>query len=249
MRRACSKPIAVRRLMRCRIREQLKAQRTATINLVRGVLREFGIVIAVGAAKVRPAVVAALEDGNNEIPMPLRHTLAELLDQTTRLSDGMHAIEHRLERIAQHDPVTQRYQQVPGIGVLTATALRASAGSLARFRSGRHFAAWLGITPREHSSGSQRKLGRITRRGDGYLRLLLIHGARAALRAARVREQRHQELTRLQTWALATQQRIGHNKTAVALANKVARRLWAMEHHATAFDPNHVSVPRAPQTH
>jgi transposase len=227
-----------------RIREQLKAQRTATLNLVRGVLREFGIVIALGAAKVRPAVLAALEDGNNELPMPLRHTLAEMLEHVANLTHSMSAIEQRLKVIAQDDPVAQRYQQVPGIGVLTATALHASAGALDRFHSGRHFAAWLGLTPREHSSGAQRRLGRISKRGDGYLRLLLIHGARAALRAAHVRVHRQQPLTRLQTWALTTQQRIGHNKAAVALANKTARRLWAMEHHHTVFNPDHVSARR-----
>jgi len=227
-----------------RLREQLKAQRTATINLIRGVLREFGIVIALGAAQVRPAVLAALEDGDSDLPMSLRHTLAEMLEHLANLTHNMSAIEQRLKQIAQHDPVCQRYCQVPGIGVLTATTVRASVGSLDRFRSGRHLAAWVGITPREHSSGTQRRLGRITRRGDGYLRMLLIHGARATLRAARVREQRHQPLTRLQTWALTTQHRIGHNKAAVALANKLVRRLWAMEHHGTGFDPDHVSVRR-----
>jgi transposase len=225
-----------------RVREQLKAQRTASINLIRGVLREFGIVIAPGAAKVRPAVLAALEDGSNDLPMPLRHTLAETLEHVANLANSMSAIEQRLKIIAQHDPVTQRYQQVPGIGLLTATALQASVGPLGRFGSGRHFASWLGLTPREHSSGAQRRLGRISKRGDGYLRLLLIHGARAALRAAQVRAHRQQPLTQLQTWALTTQQRIGHNKAAVALANKTARRLWAMEHHHTPFNPNHVCV-------
>ena len=227
-----------------RIREQLKTQRTATINLMRGVLREFGIVIALGAAQVRPAVLAALEDGDSDLPMPLRHTLAEMLEQLANLKHSMSAIEQRLKQIALYDPVTQRYQQVPGIGVLTATALHASAGPLDRFHSGRHFSAWLGLTPREHSSGTHRRLGRISKRGDGYLRLLLIHGARAALRAARIHQQRQQPLTRLQAWALATQQRIGHNKAAVALANKTARRLWAMEHHHAAFNPDHVSVRR-----
>jgi transposase len=231
-----------------RIRERLKAQRTATINLVRGVLREFGIVIPVGAAKVRPAVLAALEDGDNDVPMALRHTLGELLDQLARLTQGMNAIEQRLEDHLRDDPVSQRYQRVPGIGVLTATALHASIGSLERFRSGRYFAAWLGLTPREHSSGQQRRLGRISKRGDGYLRLLLIHGARASLRAAHLRAQRAQPLNRMQAWALALQQRIGHNKTAVALANKTARRLWAMEHHSTSFDGDHVSVRPANST-
>jgi transposase len=225
-----------------RIREQLKGQRTATINLLRGVLREFGIVIALGAAKVRPAVLAALEDGSNELPMPLRHTLAEMLERLTNLTHSMSAINQQLKEIAQHDPVCERYCQVSGIGVLTATAVRATVGSLDRFRSGRRFAAWVGITPREHSSGAQRRLGRISKRGDSYLRVLFIHGARAALRAAQLRTKRQQPLTRLQAWALTTQQRIGHNKAAVALANKLARRLWAMEHHGTVFDPNHIST-------
>lgn len=225
-----------------RIRERLKAQRTATINLVRGVLREFGIVIPIGAAKVRPAVLAALEDGSNDVPMALRDTLSELLERLADLTRGMAAIEHRLSQIACHDPVSVRYQQVPGIGLLTATALHASVGSLDRFRNGRYFAAWLGLTPREHSSGNQRHLGRISKRGDGYLRLLLIHGARASLWAARLKQQRAQPLTQMQAWVLSLERRVGHNKAAVALANKTARRLWAMEHHRAEFDPNHISV-------
>lgn len=225
-----------------RIRERLKAQRTATINLLRGVLREFGLVIPLGATKVRPAVLAALEDGDNDLPMALRHTLGELLERLAGLQVDMDAIEQRLAAFADSDPVSQRYQSVPGVGLLTATALRASVGPLDRFRSGRHFAAWLGLTPREHSSGAQRHLGAMSKRGDGYLRLLLIHGARAALRAAQVRQRKDQPLDRLQAWALALQVRQGHNKAAVALANKVARRIWAMEHHHAAFDGNHCSM-------
>ena len=131
------------------------------------------------------------------------------------------------------------------VGLLTATALRAGAGDLSRFRSGRHLAAWLGLVPREHSSGHQRRLGRITRRGDGYLRTLLIHGGRAVLRSAVMRRRMGRQLDPLQAWALEVQQRQGHNKAAVALANKLARRLWALDHHGTAFDPNHVSYPPA----
>jgi transposase len=231
-----------------RIRERLKAQRTSTINLLRGVLREFGVVMPLGAAKVRPAVLAALEDGDNDLPMALRHTLAELLERLSGLQADMTAIEQRLEAFAEGDPVSQRYRSVPGIGLLTATALCASVGPLDRFRSGRHFAAWLGLTPREHSSGSHRHLGAMSKRGDGYLRLLLIHGARAALRAAQVRQRKDQPLDRLQAWALALQARQGHNKAAVALANKLARRVWAMEHHHAAFDGNHCSVRPAVTT-
>lgn len=231
-----------------RIREQLKSQRTATINLMRGVLREFGVVIPQGAAKVRPAVQFALEDGDNDLPMSLRDALTAQLDQVLALEEQMRRIEQHLDEFASRDATTQRYQQVPGIGLLSATALRASVGPLDRFPSGRHLSAWIGIVPREHSSGSQRQLGRISKRGDGYLRTLLIHGARSVLRAAKARQRKTQPLDRLQAWALDVQLRQGHNKAAVALANKLARRLWAMEHHGKAFDANHCSV-RPQATH
>jgi len=108
--------------------------------------------------------------------------------------------------------------------LLTATALRAGAGDLSRFRNGRQLSAWLGLTPREHSSGQQRRLRGLTKRGDAYLRTLLIHGARAVLQAARIKQRRGQTLDPLQTWALSLQARQGHNKAACALANKLARR-------------------------
>ena len=109
--------------------------------------------------------------------------------------------------------------------MITATALSASVGDFDRFPSGRHFASSLGLMPREHSSGSTRRLGRVTRRGDVYLRMLLIHGARAVLRSAKVVAKKQQPLDRTQTWTLTLSERVGHNKAAVALANKQARRL------------------------
>lgn len=224
-----------------RLREHLKAERTATLNLLRGVLREFGIVVPPGASKVPAALREALEDGDNELPMALRHSLGEQLQRLVQLSADMAAIEQRLEEFASRDVAVQRYLSVPGVGLLTATALRASAGDLSRFRSGRYFSAWLGLTPREHSSGQQRRLGGLTKRGDAYVRTLLIHGARAVLQAARIRQRRGQALDPLQAWALSLQDRQGHNKGACALANKLARRLWAMEHHGNRFDPRHVS--------
>lgn len=225
-----------------RIREHLKSVRTATINLVRGTLREFGIVFGAGARHVRPAVLAALEDGDNELPMPLRQTLAEQLELISRLETQLAAIDSQLESFAREDPRSTRYQAAPGVGVITATALSASVGELSRFRSGRHFASWLGLTPREHSSGGQRRLGRMSKRGDSYLRMLLIHGARASLRSARIAQQRGAALSRLQAWTLSVYAARGHNKAAVALANKMARRLWAAEHHRRGFDPDWVST-------
>ncbi|MBB1062189.1 IS110 family transposase [Marilutibacter spongiae] len=224
-----------------RLREHLKRERTATINLLRGILREFGLAIPLGASRVPAAVRDALEDGDNELPMALRHSVADQVQRLAQLTADMTAIESRLAESASRDVAVQRYRSVPGIGLLTATALRASAGDLSRFRNGRQFAAWLGLTPREHSSGHKRRLGGLTKRGDVYLRTLLIHGARAVLQAARVKQRRGQALDPLRQWALAVQDTRGHNVAACALANKLARRLWAMEHHGHAFDPGHVS--------
>ncbi len=229
-----------------RIREHHKAQRTAAINLTRGLLREFGIVIPLGAAKVRAVVMAALEDGDNELPMALRHALAGVLGQIEVLEHAMAAIEASLREFAARDTRSQRLQQAGGVGLITATAMSASIGDFDRFPSGRHFASSLGITPRENSSGNRRQLGRITKRGDTYLRMLLIHGARAVLRSAKVARSKGSDLDKTQAWALALSERVGHNKAAVALANKTARRLWAAEHHRKPFDPDHVSARIAP---
>lgn len=225
-----------------RIREFHKGQRTAAINLVRGLLREFGVVIGLGSAKVRPAVLAALEDGDNDLPMPLRETIHALLETIAAAQSEMARIEDRLQAFAETDQRSQRLQRAGGIGLITATALSASIGDFDRFPSGRHFASALGLTPREHSSGKVRRLGRVTKRGDVYLRMLLIHGARAVLRSAKLARTKQQPLDRTRQWALALAERVGHNKAAVALANKTARRLWAAEHHRTSFDPDHASA-------
>ena len=224
-----------------RIREHHKARRTAAINLLRGLLREFGIAIPAGAGKVRAMAFAALEDGENDIPMPLRHALAQVLDDIAASQQAMDAIETQLAELSRRDLRCQRLMAASGVGLITATALSAGIGDFARFPSGRHFASALGLTPREHSSGGTRKLGRITKQGDVYLRTLLIHGARSALLGAHLARKRGQPLDRTQQWALDLAERKGHNKAAVALANKTARRLWAAEHHGAGFDPEHVS--------
>ena len=136
----------------------------------------------------------------------------------------MKATEHQLRALGRQIPTVQRLLTIPGIGVLTATALVAFVGDVQRFRSSRHFASFLGLTPRERSSGTTRRLGRISKQGDSYLRTLLTHGARAVLWAA----PRHPQPDRLRTWVLDLQQRRGHNKATVALANKLARIVWAV---------------------
>jgi transposase len=225
-----------------RIREHCKSQCVASINLVRGVLREFGIVIALGANKVRPAVLAALEDAENELSMALREHIHQQLQHIQRLQQQMQHIEQQLQQFAKEDAACKRYLGVPGIGLITATALRSSVGDLQRFKSGRHLSAYLGLVPKEYSSGNQRHLGRISKRGDRYLRMLIIHGARAALCAAMVQQRNRKALDRMQRWTIDLQQRSGYNKAAVALANKMICRLWAMEHHGKAFDREHIST-------
>lgn len=229
-----------------RAREFHKAQRTAAINLVRGLLAEYGIVIPLGSRKVRPAVLVALEDAENELPMDLRAAMFDLLDSIAQAEQAMLAIEAHLRAFVERDVRSQRLQHAGGIGLLTATALSAEVGELDRFHSGRQFASYLGLTPREHSSGTQRHLGHVTKRGNVYLRTLLIHGARAVLQSAKVAHNKGQPLDHTRAWALALAERVGHNRAAVALANKTARRLWAAEHHRTSFDPNHVSERVAP---
>lgn len=154
----------------------------------------------------------------------------------------MARIEAQLSSFAKQDVASRRHQQAPGVGALTATALSASAGELMRFGSGRHFAAWLVLTPKEYSSGKTLRLGAITKRGDPYLRTLLIHGARSVLNAARMKHKRGQALDRFHVWALEVADRRGQNKATVALANKLARRLWAMTRDGKPFDGDHVSA-------
>jgi transposase len=133
----------------------------------------------------------------------------------------------------------QSLLKIPGIGTLTATALFATVTDVHAFKSGRHLASWLGLTPREHSSGSRRRLGRMSKQGDAYVRMLLIHGARSALNAARRCAQGDRPLTELQAWALKRTELAHVNKATVALANKLVRIVWAVWYHERAFNGNY----------
>lgn len=128
------------------------------------------------------------------------------------------------------------------MGLLTATALYAAVGNIQNFRSARHLASWLGLTPRERSSGTKRRLGRISKQGDVYLRMLLIHGARSALLVAQQRQRAQQPISYLQAWALKRARAVHANKAAVALANKLARVIWAVWTRQTRFDGNHLPI-------
>lgn len=210
-----------------RLRSQWMGARTSRLNFLRSCLREFGVSVPIGAQRAIQAVRDALSNPNCPIPSLLHSSLLELLAEIGSLEQRCKHIDRDLARLNEHDPVVERLLQIPGVGPLTATALRASVVDVQRFPSGRHFASWLGLTSREHSSGERRRLGRISKQGDSYLRTLLIHGARAVLLAARSAQRRGVPLDRLRTWALDLQERRGHNKAAVALANKLARIVWA----------------------
>ncbi len=206
-----------------RLRSAWLATRTARLNTIRGLLREFGLIIPLGAHRVLQRACSFLEDADSGVPDALRPPLAELVQETRQIEDRIHTIERQLKALASETPVVERLLTIPGLGLLTATALVAYVGDIQRFPTARHFASYLGLTPRERSSGYIRRLGAISKRGDCYLRMLLIHGARAVLAGARP-----QRLDRLRTWALNLQSLRGHNKATVALANKLARIVWAV---------------------
>ncbi len=182
--------------------------------------------ILVGARHVVVQTLAQLET----LPESLRPALAAACEEIREFEARIATVEKQLRMLAKQTPVVERLQTIPGVGLLTATALVALVGDVERFPNSRHFASYLGLTPREHSSGLRRRLGAISRAGDAYLRTLLVHGARSALLAARRRE--HPD--RLQRWALQVHSLRGHNRAAVALANKLARIVWAVWRHDDA---------------
>jgi transposase len=219
-----------------RVRTQWQAARTARINVVRGLLREQGLPVPVGARTVLARVAAILEDADVALPDLLRHTVSLVVDEIRALETRIAAIDRQLTQVARTHPLAVRLQQVPGVGVLTATAMIGAVNHIHAFRRGREFASWLGLTPRESSTGGRRYLGRISKRGDGYLRCLLTHGARAVLLTAqRTARATPQRVTRLQQWAVTVAARRGHNKAAIALANKLARIIWAVWHRDVDF--------------
>lgn len=207
-----------------RMRSTWQATRVARLNTVRGLLRELGVVIPVGARRVVPAVRELVAEGDPRVPELLASTLLDACDEIRVLELRLREVEKQLEAVAANSPRVEQLRTIPGVGVLTATAIVAFVGDLRRYPSGRHFASWLGLTPRESSSGATRRLGRITKRGDPYLRSLLIHGARSTLLHAK----RQTRPDRLRAWALGRERACGHNKAAVALASKTARIVWAL---------------------
>jgi transposase len=206
--------------------------RTARINTVRGLLRELGVFLPVGAKRVVPLVYAYIGDAEAGCPEALRPTLEAMCCEIRGLEASIKDTEAQLERLARDLPIVARLRSIPGIGLLTATALVAFVGDIRRFKKARRFASYLGLTPKESSTGKKRRLGRISKQGNTYLRHLLIHGARSMMRAAKTKN----EPDRLQSWALVKADSRGPHKAATAVANKLTRIAWAVWTRSTAYN-------------
>jgi transposase len=207
-----------------RLREGWKEERTALINRTRGLLLEFGYPLARSSKAFAAGLQAALH--HSAFAGEFRSLLARAQEHLKQLDEQLAQCERTIGQSAKQDAHSKRLQAQPGIGPISADALSASVGDARDFRNGRQFAAWLGLTPRQYSSGGKTKLGRISRRGDAYLRTLLVQGAKSTLQSA-IKKAPHLA-SRMQQWILTLYGRVGYHKTLIAIANKHARQVWAM---------------------
>jgi transposase len=216
-----------------RLRQQLVKCRTAQINGLRGLLTEYGEVMPVGRAGVVRQLPSALARLAQRLPGMLIESLREQFARIQRLDEQIEQIEQRLRQWHREDQASQRIAATPGVGLLTATAAVATMGDARVFKSGREFAAWLGLVPRQSGTGGRVRLLGISKRGDTYLRTLLIHGARAVLTHSKTPPE----------WLMNLTQRRAKNVAIVALANKMARTIWALLAYERAYQPGYVSQP------
>jgi len=208
-----------------RIRERLIKARTALVNEIRGLLNEYGIVLPQSITKFRTLIVSKLQNEQAKLTALSTEVFWQLYEEFLNLEKRLAYYDKKLVAMAQAHPECQRLQTIPGIGPISATAILAAISDATQFKNGRQFAAWLGLVPREHSTGGKPRLLGISKRGDSYLRKLFVHGARATLRWV---DSKHDERNR---WLKALIARRGKNRAAVALANKNARIAWALLAH------------------
>ena len=223
-----------------RVREQWKHTRTQRINGLRGFLRELGFAMPLGTKVAQKPARHLIDDP--AIPGPLKVVFSRMLDEIASLEADRVGVERQLKALTKTNADIQRLQTVAGVGLLTSTARVAAVGTPDRFPDGKHLSRWLGLTARENSSGNRRPLGKITQQGDVYLRTLLIQGARSVLTRSKTLLRAGRPLPRLYPWASALEQRVGHNKAAGALANKMARICWAVWSKHVDFNPNPVAA-------
>ncbi len=226
-----------------RVREGLKEERTACINRIRGVLGEFDLVFGKSPKVLRARLADVIEDASNELTALARLVVQRACEHWRELDEHLHWCDQQVGMHVRANAAARRAARLTGIGELGASALTASVGDFKQFKSGHQFGAWLGLVPRQNSSGGKAVLGRITKRGDDYLRTLLIQGAKAAVMSAPKRDDP------ISRWLVQLSARVGWQKACVAMANKNARILWAVMTREQVFDPHHVSVkPPAKQS-
>jgi transposase len=205
-----------------RIRQRLVQSRTALINQIRGLLAEYGLTVPQQAVQLRRRLPLLLEDSTNELTPLGREVFGDLARELAGLNERIHQVEARIKHLFAESEVCQRLAQVNGVGPLIATAMVAAVADPRAFKNGRQLAAWLGLVPRHRSSGNTQRLLGISKRGDRYLRTLLIHGARSVVARAPAKTDSRSR------WIVEIQRRRGTNRTCVAVANKNARILWVL---------------------
>ncbi len=218
-----------------RLREGLKEERTACINRIRGLLAEFGVVLPQSPEVLRQHLNDVLEDGSNDLAGMARLVLQRAQDQWREIDAHVKWCDQRIAEHQRVDEQVQRAAELLGVGPITASAVVATVGDFRQFKNGAQFGAWLGLTPKQHSSGGKTSLGSITKRGDNYLRTLLIQGAKAVALTGKYDNP-------IFLWVQQLRERCGWQKAVVALANKNARILWAVMTRDKRYDANHVSV-------
>lgn len=216
-----------------RVRQGFVRARTAQANQIRGLLNEFGFIIPQGIGCIASRLPELIEDGANELPGQFRILVQRLLDHLKELDRQVEELEAKIQAWHRGNDLSRKLAEVPGIGPITASALVASIGDAKNFDSGRQVAAWLGLVPRQHSSGGKTKLLGMSKRGDSYLRTLLIHGARSVI-------YRVSQKVDACNWIGAVVNRRNKNVAAVALANKNARIVWALLAHDRDFNSGYL---------
>ena len=217
-----------------RVRQGFVKARTAQANQIRGLLGEFGLVIPQGIYNVAKRVPEILEDASNELPVPFRHLIDRLTQHLKELDRQVKEFEQEIIAWHRGSELSRKLEKIPGIGPLAASALVASIADARSFKNGRQVSAWLGLVPRQNSSGGKPTLLGMSKRGDAYLRTLLIHGARSAILAAK------NKVDNTQGWLTNLLKRRHPNIAAVALANKNVRTVWAILAHGREFKADYV---------
>lgn len=214
-----------------RARQGLVKARTAQANQIRGLLGEFGITLAQGITHVTKRVPLLLADASQDLPGHFRTLIERLLGHLGELDREVGELEQQIQLWHRDNPASKKLAKIPGIGPMTASAMAASIGDATSFKNGRQLAAWLGLVPRQHSSGGKAALRGISKRGDTYLRTLLVHGARAVIRSAERKPD-------TEPWLKGLLARRHKNIAAVALANKNARTIWALLAQDREYQPH-----------